>query len=326
MVNAVILSTGDKILNIMKDMEISIPELSGMSGVRESVIMDILAGVKEGDITTLCKIADGLGVCVHELCPDEENYAVPAEKDTLAKLIVISEINGVDLNELIDSILNRGIVENEFYAQELVAALADMSEDDKLSVQAYLESKGAWTTEIANQDTKEFEEYHLDVRYFTDRDEIVDVSKVREQRAEENLSVMEKAEALIGALEANKTLFTQEERNLIVNYAYKTDDFDKTKALAQKLALMEDKGLAGAGAVMAEAQAEIDELPDPMIGLYEMHDYGYDWFEMLPLTKERALELWDDDYPMVDLSLRVVDKLKVMSDEEFAMLDIEAAE
>ncbi|MBO5031531.1 MAG: XRE family transcriptional regulator [Lachnospiraceae bacterium] len=109
------LSTGDKILNIMKDMEISIPELSGMSGVRESVIMDILAGVKEGDITTLCKIADGLGVCVHELCPDEENYAVPVEKDTLAKLIVISEINGVDLNELIDSILNRGIVENGFY-------------------------------------------------------------------------------------------------------------------------------------------------------------------------------------------------------------------
>ena len=89
-------------------------------------------------------------------------------------------------------------------AQELVAALADMSEDDKLSVQAYLESKGAWTTEIANQDTKEFEEYHLDVRYFTDRDEIVDVSKAREQQAEENLSVMEKADALIGALEAIK--------------------------------------------------------------------------------------------------------------------------
>ena len=183
-------------------------------------------------------------------------------------------------------------------AQELVATLADMSEDDKLSVQAYLESKGAWTTEIANQDTKEFEEYHLDVRYFTDTEKIVDVSKAREQQAEENLSVMEKAEALIGALEANKTLFTLEERNLIVNYAYKTDDFDKTKELAQKLALTEDKGLAGAGAIMAVAQAEIDELPDPMIGLYEMHDYGYDWSEMLPLTKERALELWDDDFPI----------------------------
>ena len=197
-------------------------------------------------------------------------------------------------------------------AQELVAALVDMSEDDKLSVQAYLESKGAWTTEIANQDTKEFEEYHLDVRYFTDRDEIVDVSKSREQQAEENLSVMEKAEALIGALEANKTLFTSEERNLIVNYAYKTDDFDKTKALAQKLALTEDKGLAGAGAVMAEAQAEIDELSDPMIGLYEMHDYGYDWSEMLPLTKERALELWDDDFPVYLLH---VDGSETMADD-----------
>ena len=197
-------------------------------------------------------------------------------------------------------------------AQELVVALEDMSEDDKLSVQAYLESKGAWTTEIANQDTKEFEEYHLDVRYFTDRDEIVDVSKVREQQAEENLSIMGRAEALIGELEANKTLFTSEERNLIVNYAYKTDDFDKTKALAEKLALMEDKGLAGVGKVMAEAQAEIDDLPDPMIGLCEMHDYGYDWSEMLPLTKDRALELWDDDFPIYLLH---VDGSETMADD-----------
>lgn len=199
-----------------------------------------------------------------------------------------------------------------YYTISLVVALEDMSEDDKLSVQAYLESKGAWTTEIANQDTKEFEEYHLDVRYFTDRDEIVDVSKVREQQAEENLSIMGRAEALIGELEANKTLFTSEERNLIVNYAYKTDDFDKTKALAEKLALMEDKGLAGVGKVMAEAQAEIDDLPDPMIGLCEMHDYGYDWSEMLPLTKDRALELWDDDFPIYLLH---VDGSETMADD-----------
>ena len=202
-------------------------------------------------------------------------------------------------------------------AQELVATLADMNDNDKLSVQAYLESKGAWTTEIANQDTKEFEEYHLDVRYFTDRDEIVDVSKGREKQAEENLSIMGRAEALIGDLEADKTLFTSEERNLIVNYAYKTDDFDKTKALAEKLALMEDKGLAGAGKVMAEAQAEIDELPDPMIGLYEMHDYGYNWSEMLLLTKDRALELWDDDFPIYLLH---VDGSETMADDREAVL------
>lgn len=33
-----------------------------------------------------------------------------------------------------------------------------------------------------------------------------------------------------------------------------------------------------------------------------------------------------DDEKMIDLSLRVVDKLKAMSEEEFAKLEIEAAE
>ena len=33
-----------------------------------------------------------------------------------------------------------------------------------------------------------------------------------------------------------------------------------------------------------------------------------------------------DDEEMIDLSLRVVDKLKAMSDEEFAKLEIEMAE
>lgn len=33
-----------------------------------------------------------------------------------------------------------------------------------------------------------------------------------------------------------------------------------------------------------------------------------------------------DDEEMIELSLRVVDKLKAMTDEEFAKLDIEAAE
>ena len=45
-------------------------------------------------------------------------------------------------------------------AAEIVEALSAMNDDDRLSIAAYLESKGAWTTEIANQDTKEFGEYH----------------------------------------------------------------------------------------------------------------------------------------------------------------------
>ena len=33
---------------------------------------------------------------------------------------------------------------------------------------------------------------------------------------------------------------------------------------------------------------EIDALPVPMIGLWEMEEYGYTWNEMLPLTQGRA--------------------------------------
>ena len=92
-----ILSTGDKVLNAMKEMDMS------------------MAGIREADISTLCQIADALGVCVRELCPDEERYSVPVEKNTLAKLIVVSEINGVELDVLIASILEKGIEENGFY-------------------------------------------------------------------------------------------------------------------------------------------------------------------------------------------------------------------
>ena len=47
-----------------------------------------------------------------------------------------------------------------------------------------------------------------------------------------------------------------------------------------------------------DAKAEIDALPDPMIGLSEMREYGYQWDEMLPLTQEKALELFEHDLPV----------------------------
>lgn len=115
MKNTVVYSTGDKILNAMKEQSMNIPELSLQCGVIENMLMDILAGIREADISTLCKIADGLGICVRELCPDEEKYAVSVEKDTLAKLIVISELKEMDLKELIGTILENGIEEHGFY-------------------------------------------------------------------------------------------------------------------------------------------------------------------------------------------------------------------
>lgn len=108
-------TTGDKLLNMMKEEKISIMELSRMSGVPERTILDILAGTRGPELGVVCKMADGLGICVHELCADEEFYSVSVQKDILAKLIVVSEINGVELEELIHTILEKGIEEHGFY-------------------------------------------------------------------------------------------------------------------------------------------------------------------------------------------------------------------
>lgn len=107
-------TTGDKLLNVMKEEEIGIAELSRISAVPERTILDIMAGVKEPELGVMCKIAEGLGICVHELRADEERYAVSVPKDTLAKLIVVSEINQVELEKLIHSILEQGIEDNGF--------------------------------------------------------------------------------------------------------------------------------------------------------------------------------------------------------------------
>ena len=276
-------------------------------------------------------------------------------------------------------------------AAEIIEALSAMNDDDRLSVAAYLESRGAWTTEIANQDTKEFGEYHLDVRYYTDTNEIIDLKAEREwnERAKEpvgaddvilkithsdgfeveritnktpeevreimgaltklevkdrknihdflescgadyipiivdggrnssmpqfndfeidldkkevvmisHLSPVKQAEGIINRLEFAKTAFSDDERNLIVNYAFKLNDMEKTRELAEHIYYEETEGSQGAALAVIDAQAEIDALPDPMIGLWEMEEYGYTWNEMLPLTQGRALELFDHDLPV----------------------------
>ena len=181
---------------------------------------------------------------------------------------------------------------------ELISALSTMNEEDKSNIQSYLESKGAWTTELADEQTEEAEEYHIDVRYNMDTDELIDVKERMEQPIDTNLSVMGQAEQLINQLEAEKNIFTSEERNLIVNYAYKLDDMNKTRELAEKLAYREQYAQQDVALTIIDAKAEIDALPDPMIGLSEMREYGYQWDEMLPLTQEKALELFEHDLPV----------------------------
>ena len=276
-------------------------------------------------------------------------------------------------------------------AAEIIEALSAMNDDDRLSVAAYLESKGAWTTEIANEGTKEFGEYHLDVRYITDTNEIIELKTEMEwnERAKEpvgaddvilkiafadsfeveriinktpeevqeimgaltkletvdrknihdcldsygadyipiivnggrnsgmpqfndfeidldkkevvmmsHLSPAKQAEGIINRLEFAKTAFSDDERNLIVNYAFKLNDMGKTRELAEHIYYEETESNQGAALAVIDAQAEIDALPDPMIGLWEMEEYGYARGEMLPLTQERALELFDHDLPV----------------------------
>lgn len=276
-------------------------------------------------------------------------------------------------------------------AAEVVEALSAMNDEDRLSVAAYLESKGAWTTEIANEETREFGEYHLDVQYDTDTNEVInlktemefnekakepigagdvilkithadgfEVERITNKTPEEvqeimaaltkleekntknirgcldsygadyipisvsggrnsvmpqfndfeidldkkevtmmsHLSPAQQAEGIINRLEYAKTAFSSDERDLIVNYAYKLNDMEKTRKLAEHIYYEETEGSQGVALVVIDAQAEIDALPDQMIGLSEMEEYGYTWEEMLPLTQERALELFNRDLPV----------------------------
>lgn len=44
--NTAVYSTGDKILNVMKEMDMSIPGLAELSGIHENTLLNILAGIK----------------------------------------------------------------------------------------------------------------------------------------------------------------------------------------------------------------------------------------------------------------------------------------
>lgn len=106
------------------------------------------------------------------------------------------------------------------------------------------------------------------------------------------LSPQQQAEMLIARAEYRASIFNDEERSLIVNYAFKFDDMEDTKALLRELTeAMEAPDFREVREVMNTAQAEIDALPDGMIGISEMHQFGYYNDSVLPLTMGRAVEL-----------------------------------
>ena len=108
---------------------------------------------------------------------------------------------------------------------------------------------------------------------------------------DERMTAMQYAESLIVRKEQEKTIFAGEQRNLILNFAFKLDDRAATEELVNGLAAaLGEDDKEEINRLMYEAQEKIENLPDGMIGFSEMHDYGYLHDDMFPLTKIGALE------------------------------------
>ena len=127
----------------------------------------------------------------------------------------------------------------------------------------------------------------------------VDMSEWEVHTASE-LPATVQAEQLINRMEFHRSVYDSDERNLIMNHAYKLDDMYKTTSLAHSLAEQKDD-LPLLWETIRVAEEEIDALPDGMVGLSQMHEYGYSWDEMLPLTKDRASELFREDVSVYQL-------------------------
>ena len=122
------------------------------------------------------------------------------------------------------------------------------------------------------------------------------------ERSVERMTAMEYAEKLIADKKRDKTVFDNSQRNLIVNFAYKLDDRAATEELANNLAAaVAAENTEEINRLIWEAEEKIESLPDGMIGLSEMHEYGYLKDDVLPLTKEGAREwhrLGERIYPL----------------------------
>lgn len=111
---------------------------------------------------------------------------------------------------------------------------------------------------------------------------------------EERESTMQYAHRLIEAAEtASHENFTESQRNLIVNFAYKMDDRDEVLGLVNRM-LTANRGDRSEvmRSLVHETEAQMDNFPDGRIGFTEMHEAGIRLEHMYPLEKNRAVELY----------------------------------
>ena len=110
----------------------------------------------------------------------------------------------------------------------------------------------------------------------------------------ERESTMQYAHRLIEAAEtASHENFTESQRNLIVNFAYRMDDRDEVLGLVNRM-LTANRGDRSEvmRSLVHETEAQMDNFPDGRIGFTEMHEAGIRLENMYPLEKNRAVELY----------------------------------
>ena len=111
---------------------------------------------------------------------------------------------------------------------------------------------------------------------------------------EEKESTMQYAHRMIEAAEtASHENFTESQKNLIVNFAYKMDDRNEVLGLVNRM-ITANRGDRSEvmRSLVHETEAQIDNFPDGMIGFTEMHEAGIRLEHMYPLEKNRAVELY----------------------------------
>ena len=128
-----------------------------------------------------------------------------------------------------------------------------------------------------------------------ERNEVIQENQTEKTVTEQpEESIMQYAHRLIEAAEtASHENFTESQRNLIVNFAYKMDDRNEVLELVNRM-ITANRGDRSEvmRSLVHEIEAQIDNFPDGMIGFTEMHEAGIRLDHMYPLEKNRAVELY----------------------------------
>ncbi len=169
-------------------------------------------------------------------------------------------------------------------AEELKSYQDIFGENRTKSVDAFLQEQGAtvipWYDSNGLQVELPIDFYDL---AFSFRNGISDV---------EDLSILSYTEMLLNRAEYRRTQLDDEDRDLLVDYAYKFDNKEAVRTLIDEI----ETAMSGPDArvidrILENAREEIDGLPDAEIGLAEMHEYGFRDDSVLPLRQDRAVEL-----------------------------------